>query len=137
MRTSAFNEGTNDIVARLLNKLTDLQVHRRTKPGWMSDGGGLYLRISATEHGGGRRWLFRYTFAGRKREMGLGDTDKVTLAEARDLRDECLKQLKAGVDPLAAKRSTRLEVEQIEAARRTFKEAAERRRAVLIGRDMA
>jgi hypothetical protein len=82
----------------------------------MSDGGGLYLRISADKHGGGRRWLFRYTFGGRKREMGLGDADKITLAEARDLRDgECLKQLKAGNDPLAEKRAVQLEAKQAEA----------------------
>jgi integrase len=90
----------------------------------MSDGGGLYLRISADKHGGGRRWLFRYTFGGRKREMGLGDADKVTIAEARDIRNDCQNKLKAGVDPLAAKHAEQLEAKQAEAARRTFKEAA-------------
>ena len=111
-------------MARTLNRLTDLQVRRAKKTGWMSDGGGLYLRISADKHGGGRRWLFRYTFGGRKREMGLGDADKVTLAEARDIRDDRLKQLRAGADPLAAKRAVKLEAKQAEAARRTFKEVA-------------
>ena len=115
-------------MARPQNKLTDLQVRRRTRPGWMSDGGGLYLRISPDKHGGGRRWLLRYTFGGLKREMGLGDLNRVTLAQARDLRDERMKQLKAGVDPLEAKRAgaqEAREAKQAEALRKTFAEAAE------------
>jgi integrase len=124
------NATTNDrrIMARPQNKLTDLQVRRRTRSGWMSDGGGLYLRISPDKHGGGRRWLFRYTFGGRKREMGLGDPNRVALAQARDLRDEHIKQLKAGVDPLEAKRvaaQDAKEAKQAEALNKTFAEAAE------------
>ena len=126
---SATDATTNDqrIMARPRNKLTDLQVRRRTRPGWMSDGGGLYLRISTDKHGGGRRWLLRYTFGGRKREMGLGDLDRVTLGQARDLRDEHIKQLKAGVDPLEAKRAAAQdarEAKQAEALNKTFAEAA-------------
>jgi integrase len=122
------NHKRSTIMARLQNKLTDLQVRRRTRSGWMSDGGGLYLRISPEKHGGGRRWLLRYTFGGRKREMGLGDLDRVTLAHARDLRDEHIKQLKAGVDPLEAKRAAAQdarEAKQAEALKKTFAAAAE------------
>jgi integrase len=109
-------------MARPYNKLTDLQVKRRTQPGWLGDGGGLYLRVSPAEHGGGRRWVLRYAYGGRKREMGLGDADAVTLAEARNLRDEHLKLLRAGQDPLVAKQAAK---RASTAASRTFKDAAE------------
>ena len=60
--------------------------------------------------------------------MGLGDPNRVTLAQARDLRDEHIKQLKAGVDPLEAKRAAAQdakEAKQAEALNKTFAEAAE------------
>jgi integrase len=108
-------------MARTKNKLTDLQVRRRKQPGWLSDGDGLYLRVSTERHGGGRRWVLRYTRDGRKREMGLGDADTVSLAEARDLRDKHQRLLRAGQDPLAAKRAAKREAQ---AALRTFGDAA-------------
>jgi Arm DNA-binding domain len=104
------------------NKLTAIGAER-AKPGWHSDGDRLFLRVDGD---GGRRWIVRYTSAtGRKREMGLGD---VGLAEARDIRDEAVKLLRAGKDPIDARRAER-ETAKAEAApkagRKTFRQAAE------------
>jgi integrase len=66
----------------------------------LRDGGGLYL----ITRGAGRYWIFIYTFAGLRREMGLGPLHSVGLAEARDKAEAARKIVRSGVDPLAAKR---------------------------------
>jgi hypothetical protein len=45
------------------------------------DGGGLWLQVTSKH---ARSWIFRYTFRGKPREMGLGSLDTLSLAEARD-----------------------------------------------------
>jgi integrase len=103
-------------VGRPLNKLTDLEVKKRKAPGWMSDGGCLFVRVSAPEHGGSKRFVFRYTFGGRKREMGLGDANSVPLAEARDAAKAARGLIRAGTDPIrerqAAKAAAAAKVER-------------------------
>lgn len=75
---------------------------RTAQPGRYGDGNGLFLLARPT---GARFWLFRFTLAGRSREMGLGragydEADAVTLEEARDSAKRLYKLVKAGVDPL-------------------------------------
>ena len=69
---------------RAINKFSSRAVEFLRQGGRHSDGGGLYLFISDAR----RRWIFRYTRAGKTVEMGLGAAGKggVTLAEARVLR---------------------------------------------------
>lgn len=71
-----------------------------SKAAKLRDGGGLWL----VTKGSGRYWIFNYTFAGLRREMGIGPLHTVALAEARDKAEEARKLLRQGVDPLAAKR---------------------------------
>jgi integrase len=90
--------------------------------GYYGDGGGLYLRVTAT---GTKGWIFRYQIAGRRRDMGLGAVDLVSLAEARRKAIEARKLIADGQDPLDAKiaESTAAAVEAAKAI--TFKAAAE------------
>ena len=87
-------------MARAINKLTARQAETLTKPGRHSDGGGLYLSISAD---GRRRWVFLYTFVGKIREAGVGPAAKggVSLKEAREKAAEGRTLVKAGIDPVA------------------------------------
>lgn len=71
-----------------------------SKSAKLRDGGGLYL----VSKGSGRYWIFSYTFAGLRREMGLGPLHTVGLAEARDKAESARKLVRSGIDPLAAKR---------------------------------
>jgi integrase len=71
------------------------------KPGRYSDGDRLFLAIS--EHS--KRWVFLYSFRGKRREAGLGADSKVSLAEARSKAAECRALLAKGIDPLDAKRA--------------------------------
>ena len=44
------------------------------KPGKYSDGGNLYLIVSKT---GAKKWVLRFTWRGRAKEMGLGSAFRV------------------------------------------------------------
>ena len=83
-------------MARELNKPNALAVTRAKKRGYLSDGGGLYLQISPT---GGKSCVFRFREGARLKEMGLGSTHILTLAEAREAALLCRKQRLTGLDP--------------------------------------
>jgi Arm DNA-binding domain len=71
------------------------------KPGRHSDGGGLYFRVLGE---GKSYFVYRFTVAGREREMSLGPFPELSLAEARERHAELRKQVKVDkIDPLAAK----------------------------------
>ena len=69
-------------------------------PGKYEDGGGLRLVVAPT---GSKKWVLRYTFDGRRREMGLGSYPDVSLAEARSKASEMRSIAYSGVDPLSKK----------------------------------
>lgn len=53
-----------------------------TKAGRYGDGGGLYLVVSET---GARKWVFRFSFARRVTEMGMGSAEgKPTFGQCAD-----------------------------------------------------
>lgn len=109
-------------MSRELNKLNALAVSRASKRGYLADGGGLYLQIGAN---GGKSWVFRFRDGAKLREMGLGSTHTLTLAEARDAALLCRKQRLAGLDPIAARQDTRAKA-RLEAAKAiTFRQCAE------------
>ncbi|TBY73363.1 site-specific integrase [Rhizobium leguminosarum bv. viciae] len=66
----------------------------------LRDGGGLWL----VTKGGGRYWIFYYTFAGLRREMGIGPLHTVGLADAREKAEEARSMVRRGVDPIAARK---------------------------------
>jgi len=102
--------------------LTARRVETAKEPGYYADGGGLYLQVTT----GGRSWIFRYQLAGRRRDMGLGPVDVVTLAEARDKALAARKLVNDGYDPIETKRVA-LAAESLSAAKAlTFKAAAEK-----------
>ena len=65
------------------------------------DGGGLYLHVMPN---GSRLWRMKYRHAGAERLLALGAFPEVTLAEARDHREEARKLLRDGKDPMAERR---------------------------------
>ncbi|OQW88309.1 MAG: integrase [Rhodoferax ferrireducens] len=68
----------------------------------LSDGGGLQLHIPTT---GGKLWRWAYRFEGKQKAMALGIYPAVSLAQARDKRNEAAKLLAAGTDPMAQKKA--------------------------------
>jgi integrase len=109
-------------MAREIGKLNALAVSRAKTRGYLADGGGLYLQVSAT---GAKSWVFRYRDTGKLHEMGLGSTHTLTLAEARDAALIGRKQRLSGVDPIQARNAAR-EAARLDAAKAiTFKQCAE------------
>ena len=45
-------------MARVLNRLSDVAVRAKKRPGYFADGGNLYLRVAT---GGSKGWIFRFT----------------------------------------------------------------------------
>jgi integrase len=74
-------------------------VETLTKPGRHNAGDNLYLSITRA---GSKRWVFLYTFAGQRRELGLGSAAQghVTLAQARERAIEARKLMNSGDDPV-------------------------------------
>jgi integrase len=107
----------------VLDKLTALKVSRLKAPGLYSDGGGLYLQISAR---GARSWIFRYRMAGRKtpRDMGLGGLRSIGLADARSKAAALRKLVADGIDPIAARKAAQAKAELDAARAITFTDAA-------------
>ena len=88
-------------MARNIHRLTDRQIRTATKP--LADGGNLWLY----PRGNARSWIFRYSLAGRAREMGLGAYPDVPLADARERAAEQRKTLRAGIDPIEHRKAER------------------------------
>ncbi|WP_321803882.1 tyrosine-type recombinase/integrase [Burkholderia sp. BCC1988] len=79
-----------------IHKLTAQQI-KHAKPGYLGDGGGLWLQVSPA---GTKSWVFRFTIGKRRREMGLGSVDTFTLVEARQKALACRRLVADGVDPI-------------------------------------
>jgi integrase len=88
----------------------------------LHDGGGLYLRASAT---GAKSWVFRFQLDGKRRDMGLGPYPDISLADARAKASVHRKQRHDGIDPLDAKEAQR-QAQRVSIAKGpTFREMAE------------
>lgn len=66
------------------------------------DGGGLYLQV---EPNGSRYWRMKYRFAGKEKRLSFGVYPTVTLADARQKREDAKKLLIAGEDPSEVKKA--------------------------------
>lgn len=93
--------------------LTDTQL-RGLKPSdrarKLSDGGGLYLQVAPS---GGRYWRYNYRFGGKQKTLALGVYPDVSLAQARERHHDARKQLAAGVDPSADRRTSGMTFESV------------------------
>jgi integrase len=89
---------------RKQNLLTARAIEAAQESGRYSDGNGLYLVV---RDGGSKQWMFLYRRGGKLKEMGLSSPAKgVTLAMARDRRNEARAILAGGRDPLEARRQS-------------------------------
>ena len=106
-----------------MGRLTVLKLRSLTKPGRYGDGAGLWLQVRDIEH---RSWIFRFTFAGKHRQMGLGPFPDVSLADARTIAGQCRAMVRQGVDPIDARRSMRAAAAANVARGMAFRQVADR-----------
>jgi integrase len=71
------------------------------KPGKYGDGDNLYLVVSKT---GARKWVLRFTWRGKPKEMGLGSAATVSLADARDKAATARRGISQGINPIEARK---------------------------------
>ena len=86
--------------------------------------GGLYLQVTGPDS---RSWIFRYQHQGKPRWLGLGSarTGHVTLAQARNARDDARALIRKGVDPVQHRKDVKVQVRVAERSSVTFRERAE------------
>ena len=78
------------------NALTVTQVRCASEPGILVDGNGLMLRIQKS---GAKSWVQRIVIHGKRRDIGLGAADLVSLAEARRAAADNRAIARNGGDP--------------------------------------
>jgi integrase len=104
-----------------LSKLSAAKVEKTTKAGMYGDGGGLWLQVRAPHV---KSWIFRYSFNGKVRAMGLGPVGTISLADARRRAAEARALLLDGKDPIANRNDERARRKLAAANAVTFRECA-------------
>ena len=88
--------------------LTDPAVRQakpKVKPYKLADERSMYLLVTPA---GGRLWRLDYRYNGMRRTLALGSYPDVSLAKARDRRDEARRLLADGIDPGAKRKAEKL-----------------------------
>jgi integrase len=106
-------------------RLKAVKVARVKTPGMYADGGGLYLQVTKGTKGINRSWIYRYTLAGKTREMGLGSLDLYGLAEARALALDARRLHHQRIDPIEHRRAARAQKQLDDAKAMTFRQCAD------------
>lgn len=104
------------------NALTVKAVQNFKEVGKYLDGNGLYLQVTKA---GVKSWIYRFDINKKRREMGLGGVDTLSLAEARDACAEQRKILKQGIDPIEhrkARQAAEQQAQHAEKARQSQEE---------------
>ena len=76
----------------------------REKDYKLADSGGLYLHVLRT---GSKIWRWKYRIHGKEKNLTFGPYPDVSLAGARDQRDEARKLKRDGLDPAVARKQER------------------------------
>jgi integrase len=86
-----------------MGRLTARKVET-AKPGKYGDGAGLQLAVASS---GAKKWVLRFLWQGKAREMGLGSYPEVGLAEAREKAIAARRLARTGIDPIAERKQDR------------------------------
>ena len=88
----------------MLSDVTIRNARPKEKAFKLSDEKGLYLLIQPT---GGKLWRFDYRFFGKRKTLALGSYPEISLAMARDGRDEARRHVASDIDPSEIRRAVR------------------------------
>jgi hypothetical protein len=95
--------------------LTDREVKNakpKTTEFKLFDGGGLYLLVVPT---GGKLWRMKCRVEGKEKLLSFGAYPAISLADARQRRDDARKLLANGIDPNAVKKAQKqAQTEEVE-----------------------
>jgi len=85
-----------------MGSLSAKKIEHLKKVGYHSDGDNLYLQVTSSN---AKSWIFRFSFDGKRREMGIGPYPEITLEKARDDAMELRRLVKAGIDPIEQRKT--------------------------------
>lgn len=88
-------------------KLTDLKIRQsqpKDKAYKITDGGGLFLQVNSN---GTKYWRLKYRIMDKEKLLALGTYPAVSLAQAREKREEAKKTINQGIDPIEQKRAVK------------------------------
>lgn len=100
-------------------KLTAKFVENISEAGKYYDQHGLFLHVRPS---GAKKWLQRYTFQGRRREIGLGSAKIVSVATARRNAHQNLVLVSEGIDPIEDKKQDSIIPKFEVAARKVYED---------------
>ena len=83
-----------------MSKLSARRVETVKEPGFYENGDGLYPSVKPS---GAKSWILRTVVQGKRRDLGVGPSDLVSLAEARTKAREWRKVAREGGDPFASR----------------------------------
>ena len=93
---------------RYVKPLTDIKI-RTTKPTKkqqkLFDGGGLFLLVTPK---GSKLWRMKYRFGGIEKLLSIGPYPQISLADAREKREEASKLVANGIDPGEKKKAQKI-----------------------------
>jgi integrase len=105
--------------------LTDTAIRKAKptdKPQKLADGSGMYLLLKPDDS---RYWRMDYRHSGKRKTLALGVYPTVTLADARQRREDARRLLANGIDPGVIRQQAKQEAQRVEqAAGDTFEAVA-------------
>jgi len=104
--------------------LSAIEVKRLSKTGFQAVGTipGLGLMITPQDT---KSWVYRVSYGGARRKMGLGGYPAVTLAQAIEKARAIKDEIDKGVDPIGAKKANKSNLIAARAKAKTFEECAD------------
>ncbi len=90
--------------------LSDIKIRNaksQAKPYKMLDGDNLFLHVQPN---GSKYWRYRYSWLGKEKTLSLGVYPDITLADARERRDQARQQRARNVDPSEFKKAQKREI---------------------------
>lgn len=93
-------------MSRDKHRLSARAVATLQEPGRHADGGGLYLAIDEKKR---RRWVYRFRWGTKVRDLGLGACPPVSLSDAREMAEQARRLVALGKDPIAERRKAEAE----------------------------
>jgi integrase len=88
-----------------ITAMSDIQI-KKAKPAdrqyTLFDGGGLFLLVTPS---GGKLWRMKYRVEGREKLLAFGTYPEITLADARQRREDARRLLANGIDPGVVKKA--------------------------------
>jgi integrase len=93
------------VTSKTLTAIAATKAQPRAKKYKLAAGGGLYLEVMPT---GAKYWRWKYRHVGKEKRVALGVFPEVTLAGARQRRDDERATLRVGTDPAALRKARKL-----------------------------